>query len=87
MKTTKFTFDSNAITSVFNTLFSYIIEARFKLLNENGKILINFPLYIALLVGIFLPFVTLIVLLVILTMSYKIVLEKTTKNKTLQIEE
>lgn len=84
---TKFTLDSNAITTAFNHLFSYVIEARFKLLNEKGNTVINFPLYIALIIGIFLPFVTLLVLLVTLIMSLKVIIEKTDKSSMLQIKE
>jgi len=83
---TTFTVDSTSISNAFSNLFSYITEARFKVINKKGKSIISAPLYLALILGIFMPFLTVAVILIVLVMSYQIAIEKNEESKLLHID-
>jgi len=81
-----FTVDGAKVTNLFNTFFSYITDAKFRIISTEGKSILNMPLYLAILLGIFLPFLTVTALIIVLVMSYKIEVERKNESKELRIE-
>lgn len=82
---TTYTVDGTAIKNTANNVFSFITDARFKVINKEGKTVVGAPLYLALILGIFLPFLTVGALIIVLVMSYTVAIEKESESKQLRI--
>lgn len=82
-----FTIDCSSITKLFNSIFNYIKDTRLKVSNDNKKCIANIPLFLAMILGIILPVLTITAIIVILVLSYQISIEKESKSDVIIIDQ
>lgn len=81
-----FSIDGSAVSNLFSNLISYLKYTRFKVVNKEGKILANIPLYLAVILGIIFPFLTVAAIVLVLALSYNISLEHERKTEQILID-
>lgn len=83
---TIFTIDGSAITNAFSNMINYVKDTRFKIMSKEEKKIADMPLFLALILGIIFPVLTVTVLIVALVLSYKLTVEKNSKSTLLIID-
>lgn len=83
---TLFSIDGSKVSKLFSDAFSYLKSTRFKVVNNENKNVANMPLYLALILGIIFPVLSVTLLIVVLVLSYKISIEQENKEEQVLID-
>lgn len=83
---TIFTLDGSTITAGFKSLISKVKKMRLNIVSKEGKNLVNMPLILAVIVGIILPVLTVVAVILILVLSYKVAVEYDKKTDIIVID-
>lgn len=81
------TIDGSLLSKIFKDVLGYIKGTRLKVTNKNDKTIANIPLFLAVIVGIILPVLTITAVIVVLVLSYQITIEKETKSDLIIIDQ
>lgn len=83
---TVFTLDGSMITNACKSIVSTLKKTRIKISNKEGKSITNMPLFLAILLGIILPVLTIAAVIIVLALSYKVSIEYEKKADLILID-